>query len=264
MKKSWLLGLGLMALLPATAIAQSAFDGTWKIDLSQVKLPEKPSVYVLKDGIYQCLSCVPPIKIKADGTDQPVAGHPYFDSMSIQVVDAHTIKEVEKQDGAVTGRATVVISDDGKTATFDFVNTNSNGTDVTGKGVQTRVKAGPPGSHASSGTWRTSRMKSVSDSGLIMRFKVDGDHLNMTSPSGQAYTASMDGTDAPFTGDPGVDTVSVKKNGSHGLTETDKLKGKVVSVTEMTVAPDGASMKIVIHNKVRGTTTALVAKKEAM
>lgn len=264
MKKTWLLGLTLLSLLPAHALAQSAFDGTWKIDLNQVTMPTKPSVYLLKDGIFQCESCVPPIKVAADGSDQAVSGHPYFDTMAVNVVDDHTVKETDKKDGKVVSESTVTISPDGKTATFEFTDTNPNGSTVSGRGTQQRVKAGPEGSHASSGTWNTTHMENVSDNGLTMTFKVEGDKLSMSSPTGQAYTAPMDGTDAPLTGDPGVDTVSVKKIGPHSITETDKLKGKVISVTTMTVGADGHSMQMDVQNKQRGTTTRLVAMKESM
>ena len=72
-----LLGIGLLAslLLPSLATAQSAFEGTWKIDTNKAEFPKKPDVFLLQDGIWECKTCVPPIKIKADGQDQPVTGH---------------------------------------------------------------------------------------------------------------------------------------------------------------------------------------------
>jgi hypothetical protein len=78
--------------LPTLTTAQSIFDGTWKVDLSTAKFPEKPDVYMLKDGMYQCKSCVPPIEVKADGQDQKVTGQPYFDSISVKVVDDRTLR----------------------------------------------------------------------------------------------------------------------------------------------------------------------------
>jgi hypothetical protein len=50
--------------------AQNPIDGTWKADLSKLKFPEKPDVIVVKDGRYQCPTCVPTrIDIAADGQD---------------------------------------------------------------------------------------------------------------------------------------------------------------------------------------------------
>jgi hypothetical protein len=65
--------------MPATARAQSAFDGTWKFDLKTAKFPEKPDVYLLQDGMYRCKRCAPQVDVKADGrlkhTHKSVSGH---------------------------------------------------------------------------------------------------------------------------------------------------------------------------------------------
>ena len=86
------LKLLLLAVLltPTLGLAQGAFDGTWKVNLSTAKFPEKPDEYLLKDGIYQCKTCVPPIEVKADGKDQKVTGHPYFDTLNVKVVSLAT------------------------------------------------------------------------------------------------------------------------------------------------------------------------------
>jgi len=39
-------------LLPMTGTAQSAFDGTWKIDMSKVAFPKKPDIFLLQNGTY--------------------------------------------------------------------------------------------------------------------------------------------------------------------------------------------------------------------
>jgi Amino acid permease len=81
MKKTmWLIPLTAL-LMPAVAMAQSVFDGTWKANF-----PEKPDVYLLQDGIYKCKTCVPPIDVKADGQDHKVSGHPYYDTVNIKVI----------------------------------------------------------------------------------------------------------------------------------------------------------------------------------
>ncbi len=86
-------------LMPAMAMAQSVFDGTWKVDLKSAKFPTKPDVFLLQDGMYHCKTCVPPVDVKADGKDQKVSGHPYYDMVSIKVVDARTIEETDKKNG---------------------------------------------------------------------------------------------------------------------------------------------------------------------
>ncbi len=267
MKKLLFAGLlgGLLGvcLIPSLAMAQSAFDGTWKIDLHRVQMPKKPDVILLQNDMYQCKTCAPAISVKADGEDQKVTGHPYFDMIAIKVVDDHTVQETEKKAGKVVSTSTTTVAADGKTASFEFTDSsNSNAEPVTGNGTMTRVAKGPAGSHAISGSWRTTTVNNVSDNGLTMTYKVEGDSLHMSSPTGQSYNAKMDGTEAPYMGDPGTTSVSVKQLGKNTLQETDKRDGKVISVAKMTVAADGKSMSIAVEDKLHGSSMSFVAMKE--
>ncbi len=264
MRKLYLAAMLLALLLPVLATAQSPFDGTWKANINNVDWPKKPDVYVLKDGMYQCKTCVPVIDIKADGTDQKITGHPYYDTMAIKVVNDHEIEETDKKDGKVVSTSKTMVSPDGNQLMFEFSdgsNTNG-GPPVTGKGEETRVAKGPEGSSPISGSWRMSKMETISDNGISWSYKVSGDELTMTSNTGQTYTAKMDGTEAPMKGDPGVTTVSVKKLGKNTIEETDKRDGKVVSVMKATVEPDGKTMHIVADDKLHGTSMKFTAMKQ--
>ena len=84
----------------------------------------------------------------------------------------------------------------------------------------------------------------------------------MTNPTGQSYSAKLNGTEAPYKGDPGTDHVSVKMRGKDTLEETDKRGDKVISVTKMTLEPDGKSAKLVFDDKLHGTTSEFVAVKQ--
>src|SRR5215467_12328902 len=101
MKKRLTFGFIVLLATPIVALAQSPLDGTWKADLGKTQLPKKTDVYLLQNGRYQCKTCVPPIDVKADGEDQKVTGSPYMDSVSIKIVDDHTIEETDKKDGKV-------------------------------------------------------------------------------------------------------------------------------------------------------------------
>ncbi len=246
-----------------SAFAQSPFDGTWKIDLSKAQMPKKPDVFLLQNGMYECQTCVPPIKIKADGQDQPVTGHPYYDTMAIQVVDDHTIQETEKKAGKVVITSKVTVSPDGKTSVFEFNDSsNTNAEPVAGKGTGKQVAPGPPGSHAISGSWVTTSMDNMSDNGLMFTYKMDGDSLSMTTPTGQSYTAKVDGTDAPYKGDPGTTSVSIKKVGDNAIEETDKRDGKVISISMNKLEADGKTMDISVDDKLHGTSMAFTAVKQ--
>jgi hypothetical protein len=260
---SFVVALGAL-LIPTLAAAQSALDGTWKIDMNKVDFSKKPDVFVLQNGMYSCKTCVPPYEIKADGSDQAVSGHPYFDTVAIKVVNDHAIEETDKKDGKVVGASTSTVSTAGDTLMFTFSdssNTNG-GPPVTGKGEATRVAKGPAGSNAISGSWRTTKIEGLSDNAIIWSYKVSGNEIMMTSQTGQSYTAKLDGTDAPMKGDPGVSSVSVKMIGKNTLEETDKRDGKVVSVFKVTVAADGKTAKAVAEDKLANRTTEFAVVKQ--
>lgn len=251
-------------LMPMPGAAQSAFDGTWKVDMNKVDFSKKPDVFVLQNGMYSCKTCAPPFTIKADGTDQSVTGHPYFDTVAIKVVNDHEIEETDKKGGKVVANSTSTVSSDGNTVTFEFSdssNTNG-GPPVTGKGEATRVAKGAAGSHAISGSWRMGKMEGLSDNAIVWTYKVSGDEITMTSPTGQTYTAKLNGTDAPMKGDPGVTSVSVKMIGKDTLEETDKRDGKVIAVFKMTVASDGKTAKATSDDKLQNRTTNFDAMKQ--
>jgi hypothetical protein len=250
-------------LIPGKVSAQSVFDGTWKVDTNSMN-SSKPDIFLLQDGMYECKSCNPSYKIKADGTDQPVNGDPYVDTRAIKVVNDHEIEETDKKDSKVVGSSTSTVSSDGKTVSFTFTDSsNSNGgPPVTGSGQATQVAPGPPGSHAVSGSWKMSKIENMSDNGIVWTYKVSGDALTMTSPTGQTYTAKMDGTDALMKGDPGVTSVSVKLLGSDTLEETDKRDGKVIGIVTMTVGTDGKTAKIKYEDKLQDRTNEAIAVKQ--
>ncbi len=104
--------------------------------------------------------------------------------------------------------------------------------------------------------------KNMSDNGLMWTYKVSGDKLTMTAPTGQSYTAKLNGPEAPFKGDPGVTSVAVKMMGKDTLEETDYRDGKAISVAKMMVAPDGKTAKIMVDDQLHGTKSEFTAMKQ--
>lgn len=254
-------GLLGLCLAPSMAIAQSAFQGTWKIDLKQMKMPTKPDVMVIQNGMYRCTSCVPAVSVKADGKYHKVSGHPYYDMLAVKIIDDHTVREMTRKAGRDIGTSTTTVAGDGKTATFEFTD-NGMAEPVKGNGSMTRVAKGPAGSHALSGSWLTADYGDVSDNALTRSYKVEGDMFRMSAPTGESYTAKMDGSKAPYLGDPGTTSVSVKKLGDRVMQETFMRDGKVTSVDKMTVSPDGTRMTIAVDDKLHGSNMSFVAMKE--
>jgi hypothetical protein len=263
MKKLFLTALLMLLLAPVLALAQSGFDGTWKIDMNKAEFPKKPDVYLLQNGTYECKTCAPPVKVKADGQDQTVTGHPYYDTAAIKVLSDDAIEETDKKGGKTVATSKTTVSPDGNTLMFEFSDSSdTNAAPVTGKGEETRVAKGPAGSNAISGSWRMAKFETLSDNATTFTYKVSGNELTMTTPTGQSYTAKLDGTAAPYKGDPGTDGVSVKMMGKDTLEETDKRGDKVITVFKMTLEPDGKTAKIAVEDKLHGTTSQFVAMKQ--
>src|SRR5579862_9776295 len=154
--------IAALLLAPAAVLAASAFDGTWKGRADSVKQTGKPDVFAVADGTYSCSSCTPAIKVKADGSDQKVTGHEYYDTVAVKVVDAHTIERTNKLNGKVTGTGSVTVSADGSTLSGKFTDYTGE-KPATGGYTEKRVAPGPAGAHAVSGSWAQDKMTDVND-----------------------------------------------------------------------------------------------------
>jgi hypothetical protein len=240
-----------MLVTPAASIGQSNFNGTWKVDFNSA-MPRKVNVWLLQNGTYRCTSCSPVVDVTADGKDQPVKGQPY-DTISVKIVDARRVEEIEKKNSSVVSDEKFTVSQDGKTITDEFGNW---------KLIMSRVEKPPAGAHELSGSWRPSKMESISDKDLLVTYKLDGNTLSMSRPSGQSYTAKLDGTDAPYKGDPDTNGVALKRIDKCTIEETAKLNGKVISVTRLAVGSDGKSMTVSVNDAQDGTTNQFTMRKQ--
>jgi hypothetical protein len=252
----------VVLLASATLFAQSPFDGTWITKLDTAKFPTKPDQYSLSNNMYECLTCVPKVAVKADGSDQKVTGHPYYDTIAVHVVNASSVELIEKKDGKVMYTDTATVSADGNALNNKF--TDTTGTQpVTGEITSTRVSPGTAGSHAMSGAWRTEKVNSVSSNGLTVTYQGTADGLKMSDPNGNSYDAKFDGKEYSITGDPGHTMVSLKRIGNDTIEETDKRDGKIVGFSRMTVSKDGKSIQVDYTDKERGTTTTFTMEKQS-
>jgi hypothetical protein len=252
--------LPLLFLVPMAAWADSPFDGTWVTKTDSIVMSPKPSVILLDKGMFQNESMVPPLKVKADGTDQPVSGYAGFDSIAVRIVGTDSFESTGKKAGKVMFANTWTVSSDGKTLRIKW--SDQSGTSPsTGETVFTRLKSGPKGSNAVSGSWRAEKVEDLSANGQTVTYKATTDGLSMSAPTGQSYEAKFDGKYYPTAGDPSETMVSLKQVNTHTIIETDKQLGKVVEVDTMTVSPDGKSMKVSWEGKRTGRTGHYVMEK---
>ncbi|MBN2338837.1 MAG: hypothetical protein JXP48_09885 [Acidobacteria bacterium] len=241
--------------------ADSPFEGTWKVDLDSIELPDKPMTVALQDGMYESSSSVPNIKVRADGSDQAVAGAPGYDTLAVRVVNDSTVEFTAKREGKVVSRSRLTVSADGKTATENFTEyPPASSQPITGSLTLTRLSAGRPGSHAISGSWRTQKV-SASENALTATFRSIPDGMAMSTSAGESYEAKFDGKDYPMKGSlPGM-TVSLNRVNDRSIISTIKRDGKVVNVNHATVSADGKTCTVRIENREQGTTIAYTARK---
>jgi hypothetical protein len=249
-----------MFSLTALSHAQSPFDGTWRIDAAKAKFDPKPFTIYTSGGWYHCVSCTPPFDVQADGQFHAISGQP-FDSISVTLVDAHTIDIVSKKDGKPVEEDKGTVSADGKIFSLMSITYPLNGSSPQNSSMTLkRSGALAAGVHATSGNWVALKM-SDSDADLTFTFKTNGDEFTMSDPTGDSYTAKFDGSDYPYKS-MGSDAVSLKKIDAHTIVETDKRSGKIVSVSKMTVSPNGKTMTIEAHDPQRDTTSTFVATRK--
>jgi hypothetical protein len=248
-------------LVPFAALADSPFDGTWVGREEAPTRDQKPYTFSLVNGVFDSQAAVPPFKVKADGTDQPVKGHAYYDTVAVKSDGPDSFTLTSKKAGKTMGESHFSVSADGKTLTQKW--SDSSGTETaTGETLFTRVGAAPKGAHATSGSWRVTKVQNTTANGRTITYKATADGMSFSAPTGQSYTAKFDGKEVPVAGDPGGGTVSLKKVSASSFIETDHLKGKVVEVDHWTVAPDGKTLKVDWERKDSGRKGSAVFDKQ--
>src|SRR5712664_3940988 len=142
----------LFTLLPALAWA-GPFDGTWVGRVEDSTVTGKPDTYLVANGEFTCGACYPELKIKADGSDQKVVGHSYYDAASAKVLDAQRVEMSTRAAGKLWAEHTYTVSADGKTMTEEFVSYQGLSPSK-GKLMYSRAAPSPAGAHVLSGSWQ--------------------------------------------------------------------------------------------------------------
>jgi hypothetical protein len=252
--------LAFLLLAPAAALASSALDGTWKGRMDSVKVSGKPDVIVVAGGEFTCSSCVPELKVPADGKEHAVTGHPYYDAVTVTVVSPTTIEAIYKLKGKEMFRETDTVSADGKSFDGKVVN-HSGEKEATMSFTETRVAAGPAGAHAISGSWLQAPGGQGNDAALTVQYQLTGDHFKANF-NGHTYDAPLDGKQVPIVGDQGHTMVSVKQIDANTMLETDYRKGKVTDEIHIAAAPDGKTLKFEDKDVEHGQTMTVTLDKQ--
>jgi hypothetical protein len=253
-----------VALGAISTVGQSAFKGTWRANNQSLEY-QGSNQYSLQNGIWRCDTCVPKIAIKADGSDHSVnsslyCGAPYADTESVREVNDHSIEITDKLSGKVVAANILTTSNDSKILTTAWKTISDNGKESGGKFDSERVGIAPAGGNKVSGKWRPVRTNTSEDV-ITVTYQVTTDGLAMSDPTGDSFTAKFDGKEYPFKGDPGITGVSLKKIDENTIEETDSRRGKVITVSRMTVDRDGKMMKVNVEDKLRQARISWTADK---
>jgi hypothetical protein len=250
----------LLILSTSPLFAQSPFDGTWTINSDTAQLPEKPQVYLLAEGVFQCSTCVPEVEIEANGQDRKVAGSSYFDTESVRIVDAHTVEFVSKKEGKTMFTEIDTISADGTSLTQTVTDTTESQA-VTIEILSRRVANAAAGAHVLSGSWRAYKVHR-SKNGSTIKYRCTKELFSAETPLGERFEAKFDGKDYPVEDDPGHTTVSAKLINARSVELTSKRNGKIVGVLHMTVIPSGGTIHVVFEDKDGDSTSTYQMEKQ--
>jgi len=254
--------IATIAIPTMTIAAQSPFDGTWKTRLDSMQFSGKPEVYDISNGMYECSSCAPPFKIKADGTDQPVPDHAYVDTEAVTIVSPASIEITDKKAGKVVFTSTLTVSKDGSKIAGKFMSYVGE-KPISGEFTEKRVGGpGAPGAHALSGSWMQDSVADMTDVARTITLQSTPNGIKMTW-NGQTTDAKFDGKEYPTVGDPGKTMVSLRKISDNEFEETDRRLGKVFDIIDWKVSADGKMMKSVDVDPVHGTKTSSVLEKQS-
>lgn len=239
----------------------SVFDGTWRPNYEAPGPDAPPDVLSLVDGIFECRSWEPPLRVDADGRFHAIEGNPRFETIAVSVLDARTVRQVGRRGDVVVLDSTTTVAPDGRTKTetrtasmlvddelvtiMATVPDENDGAPkpVLFRIVSERVGAVTPGVHPLTGSWRIVELDLVNhDEDTTYRI-VDG-RMSMADRLGRSFDAPLDGTEAPYHGDVRFTTVSVRTIDERTIEESNLNGEAVVQVTRWQVDPDGRTIHV--------------------
>ncbi len=239
----------------------SVFDGTWRPDYGPPGPEEAPDVLEVAGGIYVCHSCHPPFSVPADGQGHVVEGHPRFDAFAVTVVDDWSVRRVGHRRGAVVFESTTVVAADGQSTAEEYTAVMKLGDELVPMtsplmpgpanearavlfGTTTRrIGLATAGAHLLSGTWKVVEMDLINHDEDTTYLVADGT-LTMVDALGRSFAAKLDGTVAPYRGDPRFTGVSVRSIDDRTIEESNFSGETLVQVTRWSVDPDGTTMRV--------------------
>jgi hypothetical protein len=199
--------------------------------------------------------------VPADGREHAVEGHPRFDTIAVTVVDDRTVRQLGRRGGAVVFEATTIVAADGQSRTETWTAGMQVGgvvvpimvplTDAPPGGGRpvmfamsaARIGTSEAGAHVLSGTWKVFA-RDLLNHDEDTTYRIADGSLTMSDMLGRSFTARLDGTVAPYHGDPRVTGVSIRVIDERTIEESNLKDDVVVQVMRWHVDRNGTTMRV--------------------
>jgi hypothetical protein len=257
------LRLFLALATAGTALAQSPFAGTWKInpELSQMAGDTVTFGPAAEDSIEYTAGAIK-YSFRADGKNYRMPSGDL--AVWRETGEQAWTTEYRKPDGKLLSTDTWKVSEDGKTLTVTSSGVRPNGDLYTDTEIYDRIKSNNGGASGLLGSWKGSSVKNSSPSVMVIQ-EVGLDTLVLKNPATRASAkVNLGGHEVPVEGPdvpPGV-TLVVTRKGPYSFQSVEKLNGTAVRNAEFTVAKDGKSMTEVGGAPGDDPTTVVWEKQE--
>ena len=153
--------LMLLAIMLVPEAFSGGFSGVWVDDLDTQTGRAGFDKYLVAHGTYECASCSPPARFRADAKlhPTPVNGSPVFQSVAILGPRTIMIKIIERE---MYRQTTMTVAPDDRTATFiSFDKWPEHKKLLRTEYFARRTAPAPEGANAVSGSWQGVRYISV-------------------------------------------------------------------------------------------------------
>jgi hypothetical protein len=187
------LGLVAAAVSPSALRAGTPFAGTWVAEPQKTQFSARSLELSIEHGIYKRLSCAVTDEVAADGAVHPLTGDPFFDAMSVHVVDESNVELAQQSKGRTIWQGHYGVASDRRSMTLKFVDDRPART-VSGTIQFEREGEPTAGAHALSGVWQAKRLLDLSPSGSTMTFQDTEHGLIMDASDGRSFDIKYGGS----------------------------------------------------------------------
>jgi hypothetical protein len=240
MKIGFALLAGIALLLSLPALAESPFDGTWRLNTAKSHLAGDTMSYEdAGSGMLKYTDSDETYTFKPDGSSFTT---PMGTDRTFLKTGDDSYTATSKKGGLLLRTVTIKVSSDGKTLMVESKGTKPNGDNFDNKFTYVRTSPGT----GLIGGWKSTVVKLSSPNSLTIQTDgADGVTLTLSEVKATCQ-AKWNGKDFPATGPTVPDglTLAVSKTGADGFKLVQKAKDKVIMIGHYRVAPDGKTMTL--------------------